>query len=97
MKDAKLEASLAMWIMFATYIGLVFILGVANFQLSQRIDAIESLREEMALQRGVDTLQGEQLGRCMEDQRAWHRWLELRAEGHGSAWWLRRKPEEVDR
>ena len=92
-EEAKLEASASIWVMFATCVVLVFILGVANRVLDQRISLLIS---EVETLRGRVGRSETTLDHCSADLQAWHKWLAIREAGHGSAWWLRRKPEEVD-
>ena len=69
--------------------GLVVYEGsMFTIRLDQANAKIHELRAEL-------TLMEEQQARCSADQADWHRWLALRAEGHGAAWFLRPRAREV--
>ena len=69
--------------------GLVVYEGsMITSRLDQASAEIHKLRAEL-------TLLEKQQASCAKDQADWHRWLALRAEGHGAAWFLRPRAREA--
>ena len=75
---------------------LTMVFGLVAYEGSNLAHRLESSNAEIHTLRARLTLLEEQQASCAADQADWHKWLALRAEGHGAAWFLIPRTREAD-
>ena len=75
---------------------LTMVFGLVAYEGSMLTSRLDQVNAEIHKLRAELTLMEEQQASCSADQADWHRWLALRAEGYGAAWFLRPRVQEVD-
>jgi hypothetical protein len=74
---------------------LTMVFGLAVYEGSNLAHRLDSSNAEIRALRARLTLLEVQQASCATDQATWHKWLALRAEGHGSAWFLLPRTREA--
>ena len=74
---------------------LTMVFGLVVYEGAMLTSRLDRTNAEIHKLRAELTLLEEQQASCSKDQADWHRWLALRAEGHGAAWFLRPRVREA--
>ena len=88
----KEEALVSMWIFFLASSFMLLAAGLAMRELHARQQRLDL---DLAALAASHTHLETQFGACSGGLQEWNRWLQIRAEGWGTAWYLRPEEKEI--